>query len=168
MKPLFLILTLIIMTNCNNDDIDSQTGYNLESQIQIYYKKTNGDNLLDDNTVNHLNFNDFKLFYEVNGNVTEVNDPNADYRKNMEIVTSGTPAPTLYLFTNNDLSNIVSDAGKEKIVENVAYIQLSETDTDTIRTHSKTSKGYFLVSKVWYNDKLAWEREYEGIIEIIK
>ena len=148
------------MTNCNND---SQAGYNLETQIQIYYKNTNGENLLNENTNNHFNFNDFKLFYEVNGILT-----NTDSQKNMEIITSGTPSPTLYLFTNNDLSNIVSEGENEKIAENLAYIQLSETDTDTIKTYSKSSPNYFLVSKVWYNDELVWERETGGVIEIMK
>ena len=39
-----------------------------------------------------------------------------------------------------------------------------------MENHLTNSNGccYFLVSKVWYNDELVWERETGGVIEIMK
>jgi hypothetical protein len=173
MRALLIILTLITLIGCEEDN-ENMNGFNLENQILLNLKNSDGLNLLDTSTENSYNNESMKLFYLVNDEPIEVTIENGFNMGSLELTSD----KLLKIFTNPSSSNIVEETSEYDIVENVAFLELSETDTDTIKTHSlsknlshSTANGnccYFLVSKVWYNDELVWESETGGIIEITK
>ncbi len=166
MKTLFLILTFFSFMSCSNDDSPINPNFNLEDQVYLSYKNANGENLLDPSTENAFNVEDMKLFYQIDNELVEVNSNNFP-RGGVEL-TVPNQYNSLTVFTNFSKNNLIEQRSEYNIVENIAYLQLTENDTDTIRTYSKSNQNYFLVSKVWYNDELVWERETGGVIEIMK
>jgi hypothetical protein len=163
MKAILMILAFTALAACNQDDED-MNGFNLENQIYLSFKNSDGQNLLDTSIENSFAIEAFKLYYLIDGEPVEVNIENGYNMGNIELTSD----KLLKVFTNPSSSNIVEEISEFDIVENIAYLKLSETDTDTIKTHSKSSQNYFLLSKVWYNDELVWERETGGVIEIMK
>ncbi len=171
-----MILAFTILFGCKEED-ENMNGFNLSTDIEILYMDNLGENLLNSENENSFDFSNFRLFYLIGENISVVYDLNADLPRNMEIIENYDNT-TLRLFTNNSFSNIVEETPEFDVVENIAYLELSETDTDTIKTHSLSKKlshstrsgggCYFLVSKVWYNDVIVWERETGGVIEITK
>jgi len=163
MRALLIILTLITLIGCEEDN-ENMNGFNLENQILLNLKNSDGLNLLDTSTENSYNNESMKLFYLVNDEPIEVTIENGFNMGSLELTSD----KLLKIFTNPSSSNIIEETSEYNVVENIAYLQLSPTDTDTIKTHSKTSPNYFLVSKVWYNGALVWERENGGTIKITK
>ncbi|WP_456376551.1 hypothetical protein [Lutibacter sp.] len=163
MRAILIILTTIILFGCTKDNTNMNS-YNLENQIYLSFKNANGQNLLDNSTENSYNIEAMKLFYLVNDEPVEVTIENGFNMGSIELTSD----KLLKVFTNPSSSNIVEETSEYNVAENIAYLQLSSTDTDTIKTHSRTSQNYFLVSKVWYNNELVWERDNGGIIEITK
>lgn len=152
--------------SCSKDDSLNNPNFNLEDQVYLSYKNAKGESLLDPSTENTYNVENMKLFYQIDSELVEVNSDNFP-RGSVEL-TIPNEYNSLTVFTNSSKDNLIEQTSEYDIVENIAYLQLTETDTDTIKTHSKSSQNYFLLSKVWYNDKLVWERETEGVIEIMK
>lgn len=151
------------MASCSNDD-NSQNAVYLENQIYINYKNSNGDNLLNSASQGAYNVENMKLFYLIDDEPVEALIVDPYNSGGIEL----TPNNELVIFTNVSMSKIVEETEEYKIVENTAYLQLSETDTDTIRTYSQKGYNYYRTNKIWYNNKLVWERETGGIIEIVK
>ncbi len=163
MRTLFLVLTLIIMASCSNDD-NSQNAYYLDNQIYIKYENSSGQNLLDISTTGAYSIDDIKLFYLIDNEPVEATIENGFNMGDIEL----TPNNLLKIFTNVSVSDVIEEIEDYKIVENIAYLELSEADTDTIKTYSQVGYNYFKVYKVWYNDELVWERETGEVIEIMK
>ena len=163
MKTLIMILTFTAFVACNNDD-KNMSGFNLENQIYLSFKNSGGQNLLNTSTENSYNVESIKLFYLIDDQSIEVTIENGYNMGSTEL----TSEKLLKVFTNPSSSNIVEETSEYDVVENIAYLGLSETETDTIKTHSISNRNYFLVSKVWYNDQLVWKKETGGIIEITK
>lgn len=163
MKAILMILAFTALAACSQDDEDMNR-FNLENQIYLSLKNSDGQNLLDTETENSININDIQLYYLIDNEPVEVTIENGYNMGSIELTSD----KLLKVFTNPSSSNIVEETSEFHIVENIAYLKLSETDTDTIKTHSKSSQNYFLLSKVWYNDELVWERETGGVIEIMK
>lgn len=177
MKNLVMIFAIIALQACSNSnskDDESMDGFNLENQVYLSFKNSAGQNLLDPSTENSFNVDSFKLYYLIDDEPVEVTIENGYNMGSTELTSD----KLLKVFTNFSISNIISETSEYNIVENIAYLQLSETDTDTIKTHSLSKDlshttatencCYFLISKVWYNDELVWERETGKIIEITK
>lgn len=163
MRTLLIILAITTLFGCKEED-ENMNGFNLANQIYISYKNVDGQNLLDNLTEGSFSIANMKLFYLVNDKPIEVTIENGYNMGSIELTSDN----ILEVFTNPSSSNIIEETSDYNVVENIAYLELSETDTDTIKTHSKTSQNYFLVSKVWYNDELVWEGETGGVIEITK
>ncbi|MFD0933289.1 hypothetical protein ACFQ0R_11835 [Psychroflexus salinarum] len=163
MKAILMILAFTALAACSQDDED-MNGFNLENQIYFSLKNSDGQNLLDTETENSININDIQLYYLIDDEPVEVTIENGYNMGSIELTSD----KLLKVFTNPSSSNIIDETSEYEVVENIAYLKFSETDTDTIKTHSKSSQNYFLLSEVWYNDELVWERETGGVIEIMK
>jgi hypothetical protein len=163
MKTLLMILVFTAFAACNNDD-ENMNGFNLENQIYLSFKNSKGLNLLDASTENSFNRNSIRLYYLIANEPVEVTIENGYNMGSTELTSD----KLLKVFTNPSSSNIIEKTSDYDVVENIAYLKLSETDTDTIKTYSKSSQKFFIVSKVWYNDQLVWERESGGVIGITK
>lgn len=160
---LMFIFILSIIMGCNDDDSE-MTQFNLDNQIYLKITNQSGQNLFDETTEGSYNIVNLKLFYLVNNEAVEVTLENGYNMGSIELTSN----KLLKVLTNFSTTNIVNETSEYKTIENIAFLKLTETDTDTIKTHSKSNRGYFLVSKVWYNDELVWNSEDRGIIEIVK
>ncbi|MBS3993084.1 MAG: hypothetical protein KGZ87_05150 [Bacteroidetes bacterium] len=163
MKTLLMILAFTVLVACSNDD-ENMNGFNLENQVYLSIKNSDGQNLLDASTENSFNINAIRLYYLIDNEPVEVTIENGYNMGSTELTSD----KLLKVFTNPSSSNIIEKTSEYDVVENIAYLALSETEIDTIKTYSKSGQNYFLVSKVWYNGELVWERETGGVIEIIK
>ncbi len=160
----FVFLTLITCNDDNNNN-ESMSQFNLQNQIFLSFKNSTGQNLFDASTKNSFDINKIRLYYLIDNKPVEVSVKNGYNMGNVELISNN----KLKVFTNFDRSNIIKKTTEYNIIENITYLQLSETDTDTIKTHSKMNKGSFVVSKVWYNGKFVWENKGKGeLIEILK
>jgi len=173
MRTLLIILAITTLFGCEEEN-ENMDGFNLANQIYISYKNVDRQNLFDNLTEGSFSIEAMKLFYLVNDEPIEVTIENGYNMGSIELTSDN----ILEVFTNPSSSNIIEETSEYDIVENIAYLELSETDTDTIKTHSlsknlshSTATGnccYFVVSKVWYNGELVWEIETGGVIEIMK
>ncbi len=159
---LAVMLIGLFIFSCSEDN-ENMNGFNLENKIYINLKNTEGENLLDSSVENYYNVENMKLFYLINNESVEVTVEKF-HSDGIELTSD----KSLQIATNPSSSNIIEKTSDYNVAENIAFLQLSETDTDTIKIHPKTGQNYFLVSKVWYNNELVWERETEGGIEITK
>ncbi len=151
------------MAGCSSDD-NSKNAFYLDNQIYINYINNNGQNLLDSSTTGAYEIEDMKLFYLVDNKPIDA----LIIDKYNSGGISATSNNTLKIFTNVSVSNVIEETKDYKIVENIAYLQLSDSETDTIKTHSETGYNYYKTSKVWYNSQLVWDIETGGVIEIVK
>lgn len=160
--PVILFFTLLNV-GCAKED-SQMNGFNLQNQIYLEFKNKEGRNILDNSVENHLKLNKMKLFYLVNNEPVEVTVENGYNMGSIELTSNN----LLKVFTNFDKTRVVKSTQKYNIVENIAYLKLSQTDTDTVKTYCKSGLEYFTISKVWYNNKLVWEKEKGGVIQIVK
>lgn len=162
---IFLIFTIFF--SCSNDEENSQEKINLNMEVDLMLKNTSNEDLLNPATNEFFPFDEIKLYYIINGVKQEVNDNNLDLPRNLELV-NGNSGNVLAIFTNSLNNKLISEQNGIKIVENITYLELSKTSTDTIKTYAKMKRGNISITKVWYNDQLVWDAETGGLITIIK
>lgn len=164
-KFLAVGLSVLILFSCNeSDDATSQDSYNLENQAYISLVNSRGENLLDETTPGAYSIKEMKLYYLINGESVEVTPDNFPLG-DLEI----TSAPRqLVVFTNASSENVVEETDTYKRVENLAYLQLNSTDTDTIKTQAQVGYSYFTLTKVWYNNQLIWSTENPTTVSVVK
>lgn len=155
MKYLLFFLTAVLFNSCNSDDKDQ---FIIDTAINISLKDKDGNDLLSTDSPNSLNQNEFKLYYEINGEQVEVNDEELDYSKGFFI----------YQHENEFRIRIFPNSQDNSLITNT-YIKWNKTDTDTIRCEIERSNSSEVCKKVWFNDKLVWQAyDTERYFEIIK
>lgn len=155
MKYLLFFLTAVLFNSCNSDDKDQ---FIIDTAINISLKDKDGNDLLSTDSPNSLNQNEFKLYYEINGEQVEVNDEELDYSKGFFI----------YQHENEFRIRIFPNSQNNSLITNT-YIKWNKTDTDTIRCEIERSNSSEVCKKVWFNDKLVWQAyDTERYFEIIK
>ena len=154
MKTFYLIIIMSLIISCNSDSSETLIGYRLENQIYLDFKNSSGQSLLDESVESSFKVENMKLYYQVDEERVEVTIENYN-TGGIELTTNN----ILKVWTNVSRTKIISETSNVKIVESITYLELSPTITDTIVVQSKTSYGYFLIDKVWYNNELVWERD---------
>ena len=152
LNGLFIIITL--MTGCSkDDDTNRDQQFVLDNGIEISILNAQDEDLLNPANRNAYSFNEMKLFFLIKGKKKEVYNINADQPRNLFLFNKTKPYK-LGVGTYEGIENFTS---KEKDVitgEHIAYLELSDTDTDTIRTLWEYKENfYFRNIKVWYNGK---------------
>ena len=79
MKNLILFIVLLIFNSCSTDSNKSNDAVNIDNGVTIFLKSIEGNNLL--NTTNY-NSNAFKIYYKINNENIEINNPNNDFPRN--------------------------------------------------------------------------------------
>lgn len=158
-----ILITLTLFMSCSQND-DLSSAFNLENQLYLAYKNIEGQNLLVNSTPGSYNLDNMKLIYLIENEPIEVTLENGFNMGSLEL----TPENNLKVFTNPSSANVVEESADYQVVENIAYLQLSHTERDTIKTYAHKSENYYKISQVWYNSKLVWTGESDGVIEIIK
>ncbi|MFT7898647.1 hypothetical protein VBY74_01570 [Tenacibaculum ascidiaceicola] len=124
-----------------------QQFYNLDASIEFSIFNTLNEDLLNIENPMHLNRSSFKVFYEINGKKTEVNNPNLDYPKGFKI----------YKHVNEYRIRIFLNYSKTENIP-TTYIQWDDNKTDTIKTFYQKSQNSILQDIIWLNGEKIWKR----------
>ncbi len=159
---LFIIITLMIISCSNDDDNGSDQQFVLDNGFKIKVLNAQDEDLLNPETQGALDYNEMKLFYLIDGEKKEVFENTADQPRNLFLFNETMPYQ-LGVGTYDGIDNFSSKDNDIFSGEHTAYLQLSDTDTDTIKTSWESKKDlYFRIKKIWYNGK-----EYDKDQEII-
>jgi len=81
------------------------------------------------------------------------------------LITETTPY-RLRIFTPENINEFTSETDGIKYGTGIAYLKLTENDTDTIKTEWSYKEGKaFVINKVWYNGVL---QPFDSFITIVK
>lgn len=133
-----LIATLaVLLASC---DFNNSTSAEFEyAGMHITLVNAQEENLLDPNTVGHVNKSDVRVLYESpSGELTE-------------FCHGSNPTPCNLRFDNLEMYVMVYHYGRPD--ESTTYLKLSETDIDTIYCQFASGDGYYKISDIWYNDQ---------------
>ncbi len=160
---LFILTSIIIMVSCeknNNIGIITSTG------MRIFYMDNAGNDLLDTATINHYKFEDMRIFHLINGEKVAYYESNLDAPRGIRLLDSaGTFRDTVML----SVIPYSGDGTESGEFLTTTFLQLSETDTDTIRCIIDMQENLnLLCTKVWYNDVLKWEWGTRREFKIVK
>ena len=97
--------------------------------------------------------------------IVVVFDTNMQLHRNIRLVTETSPY-RIGIGTYDGLEGIISDVDGVKNGYSTAYLELNNTDTDTIKTEWEAGDNYFINTKVWYNGVL--QEHPDRPFEIIK
>lgn len=146
MKRIVVILSLISCISCEkSDDVTDQ--YNLDVGIEFSIQNSNNEDLLDPQTPEHINTNQIKLFYLLEGKKQEVYDSNMDNPRNFLI----------YKHENEYRIGITPNFSEESS-KPVTYIQWNDADIDTIEVSYERTPRAVIQKEIWLNGDLIWER----------
>lgn len=147
MKTLILIIALSIITGCSNDNNNFKDADNIDNGVSIFLKSTEGSNLINTSSYNSDNF---KIYYKINNETIEINNPVIDYPRNFFISTETNPI-SMKLFLN--------DTSTEEFPETL--IKWNENDTDTLKASFdrgiENNEDYVICKKIWLNNILVWD-----------
>lgn len=162
MKKIIILLCFSLLS-CHVDD-NKNCCMNIESDILISLENSQGMDLLDPASNVSIDTSNIHVSYEMkNGNKKLINDLNLDASKGFHLIEPEETQTDKYgfqLFLNTDYID------KEDI--SYTYIEWSPTDTDQIKSQFIRENNNLLVSKVWVNGELSWERTNPQIVLILK
>lgn len=162
MKKIFILLFFSLLSCHGNDD--KNCCMNIESDILITLVNSEGLDLLDPSSNGAIDSSNIQVRYEMeNGEKKLINDPNFDASKGFHIIDpeeTQTDKYSLQLFLNTDYLD------EENI--SYTYIEWSSADIDEIKSQFIRENNNLLVSKVWVNGELSWERINPKIVLILK
>lgn len=150
MKTIILILTISLMlVNCSSDD-NNDNQFVLDNGIEFNIMDGFGNDMLNSNTYIIENM---KLYYLVNGQIILANEFDSQIGSHNGIMYINEITPTqLRVFSNSYYENFISEENGIKRGEHIAYLQLNENDTDTIKTEWEYKENsFFRNTKIWYN-----------------
>ncbi len=153
MKTIFLTLLISVMliscTESKNDD----NQFVIDVGVVFNILDNQGNDLLNPVTENSYLTENMELFYLINNEPILVQEQNPDIGSHNGIMFINETSPyRLKIFTNIDFDTYISDINGVKKGEHIAYLQLNETDIDTIKTEWEYKKNhYFVNKKIWYN-----------------
>jgi len=144
MKKLIVLLAITVLFACDKSD-DIIRGFIVSIEFDFSVFNSQGVDLLDPTTPNHIEEDDIRLFYEIDGKMLGVYNPYMDNPRNFMI----------YEHENEYRIKVVlndSDATEETIT----HIQWNDDDTDVIKARFTRTKNTVHVSRVWLNDIEIW------------
>lgn len=156
MKNIVLIFSIFFILNACEKDEPME---NVQNIIHISYTNSSGDDLLDENTVNHIDSSNIDIYYLKEGAKIRVYDENMDLPENFNFFFNQTYDK---YFLQIQLSHFVIDNLSE------TYIHINE-DVDTIKCEYEIIDNGYSFQKVWYNSILKINSDnWTEFIEITK
>lgn len=144
-----IIITLIVTTlfACSKSDDVNEQHYNLDASVEFSIFNTQNEDLLNPETLNHININNIRLFYVINGKSQEFYNGKLDFPRGYRIETyKGIYIIKLFLNYSSEENN------------SITYVQWDNIDTDTIEVSYKKTKNAILQDTIWLNDEQIWRR----------
>jgi hypothetical protein len=164
------IIATIILFSCdeNNgtDDLTKYSGILVSSTIDVYFKDSLGNDLLDTLNENHYDSSDLKLFNLIDGQMVEFRKNEMDGTIKTGILFYHRDDINSYCVLLNELNGSKFDEvveGTKTTFKSISYLQLNEHDMDTIKLEEEhiilPDRGLTssVITKVWYNNELKWE-----------
>jgi len=156
MKKLIIFLAMTMLFACNKSD-DFSPGFIVSIEFDFSVFNSQDVDLLDPATANHIEEDDIRLFYEIDGKILGVYNPYMDNPRNFMI----------YEHENEYRIKVVlndSDATEETIT----HIQWNDDDTDVIKARFSRTENIVRVNRVWLNDTQIWDSTTDGGIKHYK
>lgn len=164
LNAIFFTIMLVMISCSSNENAISDGPVYISADVELSYVNAFGENLLAESTPNYYPIDGMKLSYLVNDEIVDARTTGIprDGGSGVELREGN----KLFVFLNTNLSNVISENGNERVVENIAYLQLSANETDTIRSYATVLNDgqSFITTKVWYNNQLVRDEE---AIEVI-
>ena len=147
MKKNFIVLIAVVsLFACSKSDEMSPGGSDLNAFFDFSVFNSQNIDLLDPATPDHYKEEEIKLFYEVDGEIIEVYDPNMGAPRNFSIYKHENEYRIKVYLNHTETSE-----------KPITYIQWNDTDTDTIEATFKRNRYYIEVSQVWLNELEIWD-----------
>lgn len=156
MKLIQLIAVMMLfLQSCNRNNEEQICCINVDIAFEIQIIDSLGNDLLNyknDNSFNHSEISYYKL--DNDGNKVNIFSP-----EHFII------PPSDYL--SKYFLNITEIGMKQPDGSYLSYLKLSSDVTDTIKVRTIENNGSTYKDKIWYNDKLVWERIHLNTLSII-
>ncbi|MFM2283777.1 MAG: hypothetical protein RL222_1281 [Bacteroidota bacterium] len=154
MKYYILIFSLFIVLGCKEKN---DCCIVFDATVKVQFKDASGRDLLDQSksyAYKHSNMKHLYLkhFYQQDDIKKEVYYNTADNPKQLRLVQAADLTNVLYFFPEINQNN-----GKDGIHTYTDYLQLNETDEDTIRCAIYIDDKSTIIKKIWYNDSLFFD-----------
>ncbi len=153
---LLVISVLLLVTGGCKKNIEN-TGVFVDTSVNVVYKDSLGNDLLDSAMPNHYSIANMHVFYLDNGVKEEYYNGKSDAPKGLWITKDATGQ---YVLGFNFCGHAVNNTDTN-------FLQLSNTDMDTLVGTFVTSNGYVGLKKAWYNGVL-WKPGAAPNFTIIK
>ena len=156
MKKLLLFLAITALFACDKSN-DISPGFIVSIEFDFSVFNSQDEDLLDPATPNHIEEDDIRLFYEIDGKILGVYNPYMANPRNFMI----------YEHENEYRIKVVlndSDATEETIT----HIQWNDDDTDIIKARFTRTENIVRVNRIWLNDTLIWDSDTDGGIKYYK
>lgn len=146
MKKLILFLAITSFFACDKVDEILIRGFDQNTLFEFSVFNSQDVDLLDPTTPNHLEEDDIKIFYEIDGKMIEVYESHLDHPRKLFIFEHENEYRIRVFLNHSDTSD-----------EPITYIQWNDDDTDTVKATFERAKNYLRISKVWLNDTEIWD-----------
>jgi hypothetical protein len=156
MKIFILISVIIFSMGCSRDETLSNNAI-IDSIVEFSILNESGDDLLNPTTHGYFSFDKMKLYYLINDEKIAVQDFDPQVGGNYGLILNTEKSPyTLKCITyNQGEDGLISEVNRAKKGIAIAFLELSEGITDTIKTEWYYKEGMsFVINKVWYNEEL--------------
>lgn len=140
---LLVISVLVLITGGCKKKIEN-TGVFVDTRVNVVYKDSLGNNLLDSATPNHYSIANMHVFYLENGVKEEYYNGKSDAPKGLWITKDATGQ---YVLGFNFCGHAVNNTDTN-------FLQLSTTDIDTLVGTFDTYSNGVVLKKAWYNGTL--------------
>lgn len=146
----------IFALSCENNESDMTV---VDLAVGISYLDSNNQDLLDPNTPNSYNTNEFKIYHLINGEKELFFKSNLDYPNGYFVYKESNMEYYEIRITG---INDFDDSRENDEYETITLLKLSSNETDTIKCLIRKSNNSYTCRKVYYNSNQVWDW-YDGI-----
>lgn len=142
-----IILTITTLFACSKTDEMDEQYFNLYAGLEFSVFNAQNEDLLNPETPGHLNTEDIRLFYVINGESQEFHDDNLDN-------------PRGYLIGEHEGVYRIGISLNYAETEDkpITYVSWNDIDTDTIEVSYQKTQHSILQDTIWLNGEQIWER----------
>jgi len=148
MKNLIIIFTITTLFSCSKTDEMDEQYYNLDAAIEFSVFDAQNEDLLNPETPNHLNTDDIRLFYVINGESQEYHEEDLSYPRGF-LIGEHEGIYRIRIFLNY----------AETEDKPITYVQWNNNiETDTIEVSYRRTQHSTTQDTIWLNGEQIWER----------
>ncbi|MFD2037601.1 hypothetical protein ACFSKL_22595 [Belliella marina] len=147
MKNLLIVITISTLFSCSNTDEMDEQYFNLYAGLEFSIFNDQNEDLLNPGNPNHLNTDDIRLFYVINGESQEFYKGSLDNPRGYSI-DENEGIYRIGIFLNYS----------ETEDKPITYIQWNNNiETDTIEVSYRRSQHSIIQETIWLNGEQIWE-----------